>query len=169
MLTSLEWYALALLFMQVFLIRLQQAIDVLCCTSPYKRLYEKYLLLDEEWDMIEIVIRFLEVRELSILLYLTNNWSMCQVFRKASERMAGEKYPTLSFSLVTYVKLIDEVKAFRLKTKASGELATAINACEAKLKKYFVASSIESIYYYMALSKSQINIKFDCALNYLQF
>lgn len=68
--------------------------------------------------------------------------------------MAGEKYTTLSFSLVTYVKLLDEVKAFRLKTRPSGELATALDACEGKLKKYFITSSLESIYYYMALGES---------------
>lgn len=70
--------------------------------------------------------------------------------------MAGEKYPTLSYSLATYVELLDSVQDFRHQHQVSEELAAALNACEAKLKKYFVISSRQSIYYYMALSECNI-------------
>jgi hypothetical protein len=79
--------------------------------------------------------------------------------------VAGEKYPTLSFSLVSYVKLLDDIKDFRRTTKASGELALALDACEAKLKKYFVLSSSESIYYYIALGELVITIYFELLLS----
>jgi len=70
--------------------------------------------------------------------------------------MAGEKYPTISFSLVSYVKLLDDVKVFRATTKPTGDLAAALNACEAKLVRYFTFSSVESIYYYIAVGELAI-------------
>lgn len=38
-----------------------EAIDVLCCHEYFKKLYEKYMLFDEEWDMVELVTNSLGV------------------------------------------------------------------------------------------------------------
>jgi hypothetical protein len=67
--------------------------------------------------------------------------------------MAGQKYPTLSYALATYVELLTTIQDFRRSTRASGELASALDACEAKLNKYFIISSNQSIYYYIALGE----------------
>ena len=65
--------------------------------------------------------------------------------------MAGEKYPTLSYTLVTYVELLDNINNFRRTFQPTDQVLTALNACEAKLKKYFIISSHQSIFYYIAL------------------
>ena len=92
---------------------------------------------------------------------------MLQVFRSASERMAGEKYPTLSYSLVTYVELLDNINDFRHSFQPTGQLAAALNACEAKLKKYFTISSRQSIFYYIALSAYALYLCYQWLLIYL--
>jgi hypothetical protein len=76
-------------------------------------IYEKYVILDEEWDMIKRLLDFLKV-----CLHLTmdlpySQFVLLQMFRKVSECMAGEKYPTLSFALVTYVELLTGVACFK--------------------------------------------------------
>lgn len=127
---------------------------MLCCKPPFNKVFKKYMLFDEEWDMVELVTDFLDVSRplFYSLLFGSRIHSMfLQLFRKASKRMAGEKYPTLSFSLVSYIKLLDHISAFRARVHPTGDLELAIDACEAKLRKYFVYSSSESIYYYIAL------------------
>lgn len=112
------------------------------------------MLFDEDWETVELVTEFLDVSiPLFILYSLAAVFTIMflQLFRKASERMAGEKYPTLSFSLVSYIKLLDHIQAFRTRVRPTGDLELAIDACEAKLRKYFIYSSSESIYYYIAL------------------
>jgi len=78
------------------------------------------------------------------------------MFRNTSERMAGEKYPILSFALATYVELLTGVAHFKRLNQPTGEFAAALNACELKLAKYFTTSLNQSIYYYMATGKASV-------------
>jgi hypothetical protein len=66
--------------------------------------------------------------------------------------MSAEKFPTLSSSLASYVKLMKHVAQFKSSPEArkSGSFLSALTACEQKLKKFFNISSQQSVYYYIA-------------------
>lgn len=112
------------------------------------------MILDEEWDMMKKLLDFLKVCLHPNMDLPYSQVAPLQMFRKASERMAGEKYPTLSFALATYVELLTGVARFKRLNRPTGEFAAALNACELKLAKYFTTSSNQSIYYYIATGKS---------------
>jgi len=69
--------------------------------------------------------------------------------------MSAEKFPTLSSSLASYVKLMKHVVQFKSSPEArkSGSFLSALAACEQKLKKFFNISSQQSVYYYIATGK----------------
>ncbi|ESK81606.1 ac transposase [Moniliophthora roreri MCA 2997] len=110
---------------------LQTAVDKLCIRN---KLYQKYKISKEEWELVKVVADFLEV------------------FQNASEKMSSSSFPTLSASLLVYVKLINAVKEFmRSKTaRKHWNLYSGLHTCKAKLEKYFDKLMEESEYYYAA-------------------
>ncbi len=66
--------------------------------------------------------------------------------------MSAEKFPTLSSSLASYVKLMKHVTQFKSSPEAheSGSFLRALSTCEQKLKKFFTISSDQLVYYYIA-------------------
>jgi hypothetical protein len=81
------------------------------------------------------------------------------VFRDASEFMSGSKYPTLSISLFTYVKLHTKLRKFQHSPEArvNRSLHKGIIMAQEKLMKYFDCSTYESEYYYFASGKVTFN------------
>ncbi|KAK1215151.1 hypothetical protein PQX77_022248 [Marasmius sp. AFHP31] len=110
---------------------LHAAIDEICQRND---LYRRYRVSTVEWDVLDLVIEFLEV------------------FWVASEQMSSASFPTLSISLLIYTKLIRHVEAF-MKTTVAQENPIAqegLQACKEKLEKYYNKSTAESEYYYAA-------------------
>lgn len=77
-----------------------------------------------------------------------------QVFHEASQTMSGEDYPTLSLSLVTYVSLLRHISNIAKSpvVRANSTLKTGVQACKAKLEKWFDQSTYDSVAYYIATS-----------------
>ncbi|KAF5372577.1 hypothetical protein D9758_005305 [Tetrapyrgos nigripes] len=109
----------------------QKAIDELCIRND---LYKKYRITNEEWEVLDIIVGFLEV------------------FRKESERMSASSFPSLTASLMVYVKLMQAVDSFLLTDTANKNpsVRKGLEACKAKLEKYYDKSTGESEYYYAA-------------------
>ncbi|KAF5332345.1 hypothetical protein D9758_017449 [Tetrapyrgos nigripes] len=107
------------------------AIDELCIRND---LYKKYRITNEEWEVLDIIVGFLEV------------------FRKESERMSASSFPSLTASLMVYVKLMQAVDSFLLTDTANKNpsVRKGLEACKAKLEKYYDKSTGESEYYYAA-------------------
>ncbi|KAF5343869.1 hypothetical protein D9758_015886 [Tetrapyrgos nigripes] len=70
---------------------LRAAIDELCTRND---LYKKYKISSEEWEVVDVIVEFLEI------------------FRTCSEKMSASNFPTLSASLLVYVKLMNAVDKF---------------------------------------------------------
>lgn len=70
--------------------------------------------------------------------------------------MSAEKYPTLSSSLNVYVLLLKHVDKIALDPLAisNPSLRAGVQACKAKLLKFFDLSTYQSGYYYYATSMS---------------
>ena len=66
--------------------------------------------------------------------------------------MGGSKYPTLSISLFTYVKLHTKLRKFQrsAEVQMNSSLRNGISSAHEKLMKYFDRSTYESEYYYFA-------------------
>lgn len=66
--------------------------------------------------------------------------------------MAGQEYPTLSFALITYVTLLRHIDNISKSPSAIGSagLRVGVEACKAKLLKFFDKSTFESELYYIA-------------------
>ncbi|KAF5323157.1 hypothetical protein D9758_016791 [Tetrapyrgos nigripes] len=109
----------------------QKAIDELCNRND---LYKKYKISSEEWDVVEVIVKFLEI------------------FQECSEKMSSGLFPTLSASLLIYVKLIKAVNNFMQSetAKKNASVRAGLVACKEKLEKYFDKSTYESEYYYAA-------------------
>lgn len=111
----------------------RDAIDHLCDNNHLK-IYTPYKISEEEWRLIAHVLGWLKV------------------FRSASDRMAGQEYPTLSFALITYVTLLRHIDNISKSPSAIGSagLRVGVEACKAKLLKFFDKSTFESELYYIA-------------------
>ncbi|KAG8953458.1 hypothetical protein FRC04_002300 [Tulasnella sp. 424] len=79
-----------------------------------------------------------------------------QVFRKASTKMSGDQYVTLSSSLAVYAALMSYVAKLRKMPAIRSSLAlqNGLSACYEKLEKFYDKSTFETEYYYFATSKS---------------
>lgn len=134
--------------------QISQVIDKL----TQSRIYEKYKLSIEEWEVANIVHGWLQVCFSHIQKFphcLTNNLRV-QYFHDATLHVSSGKYPTLSSSLYTYVDLleyIDELKKHQLATRHQG-LRNGLDACKMKLEQYFDQSSAESVLYFFATGMS---------------
>jgi len=75
--------------------------------------------------------------------------------------MGDSKYPTLSISLFTYVKLHTKLRKFQRSAEAqmNSSLRNGISSAREKLMKYFDCSTYESEYYYFAAGK----VDFGCS------
>ncbi|KAF5361627.1 hypothetical protein D9758_007393 [Tetrapyrgos nigripes] len=103
-------------------------------TNTRNDLYKKYKISSEEWEVVDVIIEFLEI------------------FRTCSEKMSAGNFPTLSASLLVYVKLMNAVDKFMESdiAKKNASVQAGLVACKEKLEKYYDKSTYESHYYYAA-------------------
>ncbi|CUA76039.1 Zinc finger BED domain-containing protein DAYSLEEPER [Rhizoctonia solani] len=127
----LRWNSLY--FMLERALEFREAIDALCSHSLGK-VYEPYRLSDSDWEMVSFICGWLKF------------------FRGATQKMSGEKYPTLSFSLRVYSLLINYVStlADAPSVQSVPSLMNGLEACQAKLLEFFDKSTFDSEYYYFA-------------------
>lgn len=121
------------------------------------------MLWEEEWETVGHLVDFLKVRNRSSFLYTRTyipDAATSQIFRRASEKISGQKYTTLSFCLGLYANLLKEVSDYRSKAPQEGDFAEGLEACEDKLRKYFDISTSQSIYYYASCSESDLSISY---------
>ncbi|KAF5332392.1 hypothetical protein D9758_017370 [Tetrapyrgos nigripes] len=118
-------------FMVKWAKELRAAIDELCIRND---LYKKYKISSEEWEVVDVIVEFLEI------------------FRNCSEKMSTGNFPTLSASLLVYVKLMNAVNKFMESdtAKRNASVWAGLFACKEKLEKYYDKSTYESHYYYAA-------------------
>jgi len=79
-----------------------------------------------------------------------------KAFRQASTTVSGSQYPTLSLTLLAFLKLIDDTNKVmgRTEVKKNATLTYALECCKAKLEEYYDKTTMESELYYFASSES---------------
>ncbi|KAG8977373.1 hypothetical protein FRC05_001771 [Tulasnella sp. 425] len=145
----------SVLFMLERALRYREAIDALCDHSVWK-IYSPYRLSQNEWEVVEMIANWLKVLHFLSLPDRQFHLLQMQVFRKASTKMSGDQYVTLSSSLAVYAALMSYVAKLRKMPAIRSSLAlqNGLSACYEKLEKFYDKSTFETEYYYFATSKS---------------
>ena len=76
----------------------------------------------------------------------------------ALECVSGEKYPTLSYSLFTYLSLLHWLQEFEDTESLPNVITLGIEAAQKKLLKFFDKATVESELYYTATSEVFLHI-----------